>query len=89
VTEPKYDMDDIDFPVIVEREHYDDNYGLWRDFCRQTFGAVELNSSDIANVPDSLPRMKYCVPTTYWVVYEDGIDGAYHDQIEAEKSINE
>lgn len=83
VTEPKYDMDDVDFPVIVEREHYDDDYGLWRDFCRQVFGAAELQGSDIANMPDSLPRMKYCVPTTCWVVYRDSIEGPFLEKSEA------
>jgi len=86
VSEPKYDMDDIDFPVIVEREHYDDDYGLWRDFCSKTFGVYELNESDIANFPDSLPRMKYCIPTTYWVVYRDDIDGPYLERSEARES---
>jgi len=82
-------MDDVDFPVIVERKHYDDNYGLWRDFCRQTFGAAELHGSDIANVSDSLPQMKYCVPTTYWVVYEDRVDGAFPDRSSARESIQQ
>jgi len=89
VTEPQYDMDDVDFPVIVEREHYDDNYGLWRDFCGQTFGAYELHGSDIANVPDNLPSMKYCVPTTYWVVYEDKVDGPYLESFKAYASIQQ
>jgi len=86
VSEPKFDMNDVDFPVIVEREHYDDNYGLWRDFCGKVFGAYELTESEIANVPDSFPSMKYCVPTTYWVVYEDRIDGPFLDRSTARES---
>jgi len=86
VKEPKFNMDDVEFPVIVEREHYDDNYGLWRDFCYQVFGVHELKSSQIANVPDGLPRMKYCCPSTYWKITENDVDGPYLSRKEAREA---
>jgi len=49
----------------------------------------DLNSSDIANVPDSFPRMKYCVCTTHWVVYEEDVDGPYLSESDARESIND
>lgn len=87
-TEPKYDMETVDFPVIIEREHYDDNYGMWRDFTSQVFGAYELTGDQIANMPKGFPRMKYCCPTTHWVVYEGSVDGPYMTANEARESID-
>ena len=78
----EYDMDGVEFPVIVEREHYDDHYGLWDNFCREVFGE-QVNQDQIANVPSTLPRMKYCVPTTYWKVTKRDVDGPFLSRQEA------
>lgn len=64
-------------------EHYKDNHGLWRDFCQQVFGYPELTGEDIANVPDSLPSMKYNVIHYYQVVFEDEIEGPFLDKDKA------
>jgi len=82
---PKYDMDDVDFPVIVEYEHYNDDHGLWRRFTTQVFGQ-HVRGNQIANVPNGLPRMKYCCPSTYWKITESDVDGPYLSRKEAREA---
>lgn len=89
IERPKYDMSEVDFPVIVEIEHYNDNHGLWRDFCEKVFGGPELKGSDIANVPDNLPSMKYNVVSYYMVVGRDDIEGPFLEKSEARKASEE
>jgi hypothetical protein len=87
VSEPKYDFDDVDFPVVIEREHYDDHYGMWRTFCAAALGQYELDESQIANVPSGFPRMKYCVVQTYWKVTADyELKGPFLDEQEAREA---
>jgi len=81
--QPQYDFEDVDFPVIVEYEVYEDNYGLWDRFCRQVFDEYGITGEDIANVPGQFPRMKYTVFTTYWKVTESDIEGPFLDEQEA------
>lgn len=86
---PVYDMDDVDFPVIVEIEHYNDNHGLWREFCQTVFDVYELKGSDIANMPDNLPSMKYNVVYYYMVVGREDIEGPFLEESEARKAKSE
>jgi len=83
---PRYDMEEVDFPVIVEIEHYNDDHGLWRDFCQKVFGWPELKGSDIANVPDNLPSMKYNVVSYYMVVGREDIKGPFLEKSEARQA---
>jgi len=81
--EPLYDFEDVDFPVIIEYEVYDDHHEMWNRFCSQVFGAYNLTSSDIANASRQFPRMKYTVFHTYWKVTESDIEGPFLDEQEA------
>jgi hypothetical protein len=82
-------MDDVDFPVIVEVEHYNDDHGLWRTFCDQVFGYPGLKGSDIANVPDGFPSMKYNVVRYYMVVFRDDLEGPFLEKEKAEEVANQ
>lgn len=84
-TETKYDMDDVDFPVIIEYEAYEDTYGMWDRFTEHVFG-TRLKESQIANVPDSLPPMKYTVFTTYWKITESERKGPFFSEQEAREA---
>ena len=85
--EPLYDFDDVELPIVVEYEHYNDTYGLWRAFCQQAFGG-EVELEDVANYDGPSPRdMKYCVINTYWVVDKSGVDGPYLDRSEARSEL--
>lgn len=69
--EVKYDFDDVELPITFSVEHYDDNHEMWRDFVEAIFGVYELRGSDIANLPDELPSMGYCVVDFYYKLTED------------------
>jgi len=76
-------MDGVEFPVVVEREHYSDGYELWDDFCAEVFG-TRVKGSQVANMPDTLPRMKYCVSTTYWKVTKTDVKGPFLERSDAQ-----
>ena len=78
-------MEDVDFPVVLEVEHYNDDHGLWRDFCQQEFGYPDLKGSDIANMPEEFPSMKYNVIHYYMVVFRDRIEGPFLEKSQARK----
>lgn len=59
--------DNIDFPVWVEVEHYDDKYGFKRKFLR----SVGLYDGEFNGDPSGR-EMKYCVFTVWFKVTEDG-----------------
>jgi len=75
-THYKYNMDDVEFPVIVEMEMYNDDYELWSSFCYEVFG-TRVSTDNIVNIPDSLPRMKYACPMTYWKITKSDVKGPY------------
>jgi len=79
----EYDMGNVEFPVIVEREEYNDHYGLWDDFCREVFGE-RVKGGQVANMPSTLPRMKYCVFTTYWKITKHEAKGPFLSRQAAE-----
>lgn len=83
--EPEYDFErDVSLPFIFSDEQYNDDHGLWREFCHQAFGAHELRGSHIANLPDGLPKMKYNVFTVYYKLDEDlELHGPFLDKQEA------
>lgn len=75
-----YDFDDVELPMTFSYEVYDDNYGLWDTFCRAAFG-TELKSSQIANFPETFPRMKYCMPILHFKLTEEyELKGPYLDK---------
>lgn len=67
---PLHDFDDVDLPVIFEVNIHDDNFGLWNAFCEEVFG-TRVYGSDVANLPDDLPRMKYYDVSVYWKLTQD------------------
>lgn len=72
--------DDIDFPVWVEVEHYDDDYGLLRSFEYQT----GLYRGDHNGAP-GYGDMKYCVFCVWFKVEEDGsVEGPYANKRDEE-----
>jgi len=77
-----YDMENVDFPVIVSWEMYHDNYEMWRQFCYEAFG-VDVNSNDVANIPSKFPRMKYMCPMLYFKVTKSTIEGPFLSESEA------
>jgi hypothetical protein len=75
---------DVDLPMIIEDERYDDDYGLWREFCQQAFGHRGLKESTIKNMPDGFPRMKHCTIRVYWKLTEDyNLKGPYMNKQDA------
>jgi len=84
IEQPMYDFEDVDLPIVFSEEKHDDHYGLWRSFCAQAFGVHEIYSSNIANFPDGMPRMKYSVVEVYWKVTENlKLKGPFLDKDEA------
>lgn len=78
---------DVDPPVIFETSVYNDTYGMWDAFCEQTFGR-RVKGSQIANLPDGLPRMKYYEVSLYWVLTEDyELNGPFLDEREAREEL--
>lgn len=62
-------------------EVYADDHELWREFCAAYFDAHELSGSDIANLPDEFPSMKYASATFWYVVTEDlDLKGPFHSR---------
>jgi len=80
--EYKYDMEEVDFPVIVHKEMYYDNYELWDSFCYEVFND-RVRGEDVAHVSESFPQMKYCIVDTYWKVTKGKIEGPFFEQSEA------
>lgn len=62
-------LDDINLPVWIEMESYNDNYELWDAFWRQT-GVDEIDSS-------LKKEMKYAVFYVWYKITEDGVEGPY------------
>ena len=83
--EYKYDMDDVNFPVIVSWEMYNDNYEMWRQFCYEAFGA-RLEEEDIANMPSGFPQMKYMCPKLYFKVTRFSVEGPFLSEKEAKEA---
>lgn len=71
IEENLYDFDDVNLPVVFSVEHYNDTYGQWMAFCDRVFGVYELQGKQIANLPDGMPKMKYCVVDVYFKLTED------------------
>ena len=69
-------LDDLDLPVWVEMESYQDDYQLWRAFYRKT---------GVDEIPDDLKGdMKYAVFYAWYKITEDGVEGPYTEK-EGEK----
>lgn len=84
VEQPMYDWENVDLPVVFSEEKYDDHYGLWESFCSQVFDAHEIDSTNIANFPDTFPRMKYSVVEIWWKLDEHlTLKGPFLDKGEA------
>jgi len=83
--EYQYDMDDVEFPVIVSWEMYNDNYEMWRQFCYEVFGGP-LKEEDIANMPSGFPRMKYMCPMLYFKVTRSSVEGPFLSEKEAKEA---
>ena len=66
-----YEFDEDDLPIVFSYEVYDDNHELWREFCSYYFDAHDLKGSDIANLPEDFPPLKYCCPMLWFVITED------------------
>jgi len=81
-----HDFENVNFPVIIEWEMYNDDYELWREFCYQVFGDSTLTGDQIANTPDGLPKMKYACPMTYWKITESDVKGPYLSRQEAREA---
>jgi len=65
------EWDDVEFPVWVDVEYYDDTWGLGRNFCRQT-GLPE---------GEMTREMKYTVFRAWYKVLEDGtVEGPYTER---------
>jgi hypothetical protein len=66
----EYDFErDVELPLIFDSEVYNDDYGLWRDFCSAAFDVYELRGDDIANFPN-LPKMKYQTFLVYYKLHK-------------------
>jgi len=77
------DFADVELPVVFETNEYNDN--LWYAFSEQVFGG-RYSGSDVANLPDMFPRMKYCDMTLYWKLTEDlELEGPFLNRVEALK----
>lgn len=63
---------DLDFPIWVEWESYNDTYGLLDNFCYQT----GLEHEDVPIARD----MKYTVINVWFKVTRDGVEGAYDEK---------
>lgn len=65
-------LEDLDMPIWVEMESYQDNYELWDNFWRQT-GVDEIPS-------DLKQEMKYSVFSVWYKVTEQGVEGPYNEK---------
>ena len=65
-------LDDIDLPVWIKIESYQDNYELWRAFVRET-GVDEIRD-------DLKGEMKYSVFYVWYKVTEDSVEGPYDEK---------
>lgn len=87
VTEPRYEFDEDDLPVIFETSMTDDFWELWHDFTQSYFGC-QLEGEDVVGLPDDFPRMKYRYIDVYWVLTEDlEIEGPFCNRNEARERI--
>ncbi len=81
--QPTYEFNDDDLPIIFSYELYNDTYGLWRAFCHEYFGS-SVKGKNVANLPSSFPRMKYCTTMLYFKVTESyNLEGPYLTKEEA------
>jgi len=68
--------DDLDFPIWISMESYNDDWQMYRDFLYET----NLYEGDFNGMPNAR-NMKYCVFHVYFKVNEDGsIDGPYNER---------
>lgn len=65
-------FENLDFPVWVEWESYNDTYGLLENFCYHT-------GLDHEDVPIAR-EMKYTVFCVWYKVTEDGVEGPYSEK---------
>lgn len=85
---PAYQFDEDDLPYVFSHEFYNDTYGLWRSFVGDYFGAYELNETDIAGIPETFPRMKYCVVDVYYVITESyNLEGPFLSASDARRAV--
>jgi len=83
----QYDWEDVDLPIVFSYYMHNDGYKLWYSFCDAVFGVYELKGSQIANVPEGLPRMKYTDIEVYYKL--DGsleLHGPFLDKQEAREA---
>jgi len=71
------EFDELDFPVILSQEFYDDDWALWRAWKRET---------GVEDVPDDFPPLKYSHAEVYWAVYRDRVEGPYLSKSSAKKA---
>lgn len=86
VEEYAYDFDNVEFPIIIEWEHYNDRWEMWKKFTFHVFGEYELTSDDVVNEPPVASEMKYAVFPSYWKVTENEIKGPFLDKQEAREA---
>lgn len=87
VLENTHDFEDVELPLVFSIEHYNDTYGLWKSFTESAFGAYNIQGSQIANVPDGLPKMKYCIVEVYFKLTEDyELEGPFLERKEAREA---
>jgi len=84
----QYDFErDVDLPFVFDYEVYDDNYQLWRTFCRAAFDQHELRGKQIANKPGTLPPMKYNVFKVWFKLTKNlELKGPFLDEQEAREA---
>lgn len=87
VEEPKYDFEDVDLPLVFGMEHYNDTYGLWKNFTAEAFGVYDVDSGDIANLGVDPRDMKYATTMVYYKVDENcNVHGPFLEKSEAREA---
>lgn len=69
--QPAYKIHRENFPVIFTTSCGGEKWGLWRAFCEEYFGVYDLKGSDVANLPEDFPRLKYGHVDIYWAIDEE------------------
>lgn len=79
-TDPMFEFDEDDLPIVFSYRVYDDHHGLFKAFCRRYFGEWPARDQ-IANLPDEFPRLKFLEREMYFVVDEDyELEGPFLDE---------
>lgn len=80
----KYDMNDVDTPIVFSYQIYKDKHELWKAFTREVFGK-KLREEDIENISSKVyEKMGYCIFTVYFVFTGRKIKGPFLEKSQAE-----